>query len=402
MEDFNDPLSSGYATVVLTGSTGSIGSYLLDALLDQWHVRKIYCLNRAEDGEAAQTKASGSRGLDTDWIEPRVEFLRVDLSQPDFGLSPQVYDEMLERTTHIIHNQWPVNFNWDFSTFEPHIQGVRRLLDFSYASSRKAQLLFLSTVGVVSHLESSKPIPERPCYVLSPDVNGYNASKLISELLIEDEVRSTGEGNAVICRVGQVTGPVEKEGGVWNTQEWIPIMIAASKRIGFLPSNLGSLHNLSWTPVDILADVILELAGITHQSEDLPNGKSNTVNGVNNKSQYRSHATVYHATNPHEIRWADLVPTVAEELHIASDKIVPWAEWVNALRSSAHGDEDPESNPGIKLLDYFESLGSVEDGQCVMLPPMATELTTRKSPTLASLGPVGPEWMRLWMKQWAL
>jgi thioester reductase-like protein len=102
MEDFNDPLASGFATVILTGSTGSIGSYVLDALLDQWHVRKIYCLNRAEDGEAAQTKASGSRGLDTDWIEPRIEFLRVDLSQPDFGLSPLKYDEMLERTTHII------------------------------------------------------------------------------------------------------------------------------------------------------------------------------------------------------------------------------------------------------------------------------------------------------------
>lgn len=99
---------------------------------------------------------------------------------------------------------------------------MRRLLDFSYASPKKAQLLFLSTTGSVSHLSSSKPVPERPCDVLSPDLNGYNASKLISELIIEDEVRSTGEGNAAICRVGQVSGPVEKEGGVWNKQEWVP------------------------------------------------------------------------------------------------------------------------------------------------------------------------------------
>jgi nucleoside-diphosphate-sugar epimerase len=122
----------------------------------------------------------------------------------------------------IIDSQWPVNFNWDLSTFEPHIQGVRRLLDFSYASTKKAQLLFLSTTGSVSHLSSAKPVPERPCEVLSPDLNGYNASKLISELVIEDEVRSTGEGNAAICRVGQVAGPVEKEGGEWNRQEWVP------------------------------------------------------------------------------------------------------------------------------------------------------------------------------------
>jgi hypothetical protein len=135
----------------------------------------------------------------------------------------------------------------------------------------------------------------------------------------------------------------------------------------------------------------------------LPNGKTHTVNGLNNKSQYRSHATVYHALNPHEIRWAELVPTVADELHIASDKIVPWAKWVDALRSSAQRDEDPEANPGINLLDYFESLGVVEGGgKGVMMPSLETKLTSRNSPTLAELGPVGPEWMKLWLKQWAL
>ncbi|KAL7923114.1 male sterility domain-containing protein [Trichoderma austrokoningii] len=394
MEDFRDPLSSEYATVILTGSTGSIGSYLLDALLDQWHVRKIYCLNRAEDGEAAQSKASGSRGLDNDWIEPRIEFLRADLSRPDLGLEPSKYDEMLERVTHIIHSQWPVNFNWDFSTFEPHIHGVRRLLDFSSASTNHAQLLFLSSAGSVSHLSSSKPVPERPCDVLSPSLNGYSASKLVSELIIEDEVRSTGEGNAAICRVGQVAGPVEKEGGAWNKQEWFPTVITSSKRIGFLPSDLGAMDSICWIPVDILADVVLELAGIIQKPQDLPTGKS----ANNKKPEYKGHATVYHAVNPHSIRWAELVPTVADALHIPSGRIVPWAEWVDALRSSAQGNEDPEANTGLKLLDYFESLGGVGDA----MPTLATELTRRQSETLAALDPVGPEWMKLWLKQWAL
>lgn len=293
-------------------------------------------------------------------------------------------------------------------------------MDFSYDSTKKAKLLFLSTTGSVSHLSSSKPVPERPCDVLSPDLNGYNASKLVSELIIEDEVRSSGEGNAAICRVGQVAGPVEKEGGAWNKQEWVPTvcslfiffkkkkkkkstkmltlclqMIASSKHIGFLPSDLGALDSLSWIPVDILADVILELAGIIQKPEEIPTSKS--VNGV--KSEYKSHATVYHATNPHSIRWAELVSTVADALHIPSNKIVPWAEWVSALRSSAQGD-DPEANTGLKLLDYFESLGGVEDGQGVM-PTLATELTKRQSETLAALEPVGPEWMKLWLKQWA-
>ena len=90
-------------TVLLTGSTGSLGSYLLDSLVRQQHVRKIYCLNRAEDGLARQKMASDDRRLDTTaWGEERVEFLHVDLSLPIFGLSRKKYDQLLQESTHII------------------------------------------------------------------------------------------------------------------------------------------------------------------------------------------------------------------------------------------------------------------------------------------------------------
>ena len=89
-------------TVILTGSTGSLGSYLLDSLLKQRHVKKVYCLNRADDGTAKQTEVSGSRGLDVAWEAQRVEFLKVDLSQVWFGLDREKYLELLLKVTHII------------------------------------------------------------------------------------------------------------------------------------------------------------------------------------------------------------------------------------------------------------------------------------------------------------
>jgi thioester reductase-like protein len=95
--------ADGAITVILTGSTGSLGSYLLDSLVRQEHIRKIYCLNRAEDGLAKQKIASGDRGLDTAaWGTDRVEFLHVDLSQPIFGLTRKKYPQLLQETTHII------------------------------------------------------------------------------------------------------------------------------------------------------------------------------------------------------------------------------------------------------------------------------------------------------------
>jgi hypothetical protein len=93
-------------TVILTGSTGSLGSYLLESLLHQQQsVEKIYCLNRAEDGKASQTAASESRGLTTEWPLHRVEFIQIDISKPKFGLADKIYNTLLEHTTHIIRER---------------------------------------------------------------------------------------------------------------------------------------------------------------------------------------------------------------------------------------------------------------------------------------------------------
>ena len=50
---------------------------------------------------------------------------------------------------------------------------------------------------------------------------GYGESKYIAEQLLP-EAATTSAVSAVICRVGQLAGPVVNVGGVWNEQEWLP------------------------------------------------------------------------------------------------------------------------------------------------------------------------------------
>lgn len=50
---------------------------------------------------------------------------------------------------------------------------------------------------------------------------GYAESKYIAELLLEAGAEKCGVP-AVICRVGQLAGPVTKNAGIWNKQEWLP------------------------------------------------------------------------------------------------------------------------------------------------------------------------------------
>ena len=213
-------------TVILTGSTGSLGSYLLESLVRQENIKKVYCLNRAERGAERQAEVSGSRGLTTSWPTDRVQFLKVDLSQPKFGLNQEQYNELLQQTTHIVHCQWPVNFNYGLGSFEPQIRGVKELIDFCLACDvlhqRTPSLFFVSTIATVNHLRSNGAVPETPTDVLTTVLGGYGASKQVAELILQDAFEKC-KLDAVICRVGQIAGPVlSPEKGLWAKQEWVP------------------------------------------------------------------------------------------------------------------------------------------------------------------------------------
>ena len=89
-------------TVILTGSTGSLGSYLLDALLSSDRVSKIICLNRGVHSEDKQKTSMASRGLVTEWTNDKVRFLTTDLGKPRLGLNSDDYDLLVKETSYII------------------------------------------------------------------------------------------------------------------------------------------------------------------------------------------------------------------------------------------------------------------------------------------------------------
>ena len=87
--------------VVVTGSTGSLGSYLLEALYHDQRVSHIICLNRSFSASEKHRQTGPKRGLS--FLNPdRVEFHKADLSQPQLGLESSVYARMLKTVTHVI------------------------------------------------------------------------------------------------------------------------------------------------------------------------------------------------------------------------------------------------------------------------------------------------------------
>lgn len=73
-------------TVILTGSIGALGSYILNILLANSTVAHVYCLNRSSDGLLFQTERNQARGLPAQLSSTRITFLAVELSQSHLGL----------------------------------------------------------------------------------------------------------------------------------------------------------------------------------------------------------------------------------------------------------------------------------------------------------------------------
>ena len=122
-------------------------------------------------------------------------------------------------------NQWQVDFNLNLDSFEPHIAGTRDLINLSNQSPNRPLILFTSSISTVDNWTAKNPgtkVPESAFYDFSiPAAMGYGESKYIAEQLLEKAATTSGV-SAVICRVGQLAGPVVKAGGLWNKQEWLP------------------------------------------------------------------------------------------------------------------------------------------------------------------------------------
>ena len=111
-------ISPKMITVVLTGSTGGLGTYLLATLLESKNVAHVYCLNRSANISARQKDLLSIQGLPSTLPASRVTFLHSSLAHEDLGLCYEDYSKLLSHTTHIIHAAWPVNFAQPLSYFE--------------------------------------------------------------------------------------------------------------------------------------------------------------------------------------------------------------------------------------------------------------------------------------------
>ncbi|KAI0195467.1 hypothetical protein F4808DRAFT_327585 [Astrocystis sublimbata] len=370
--------------VVITGSTGMLGSYMLDLMVRNPGVDKVVCLNRAEDGGRKRQKSiMAERGLTADY-EAKTTFLHADMSRSDFGLEKEDFKELLLKADRFIHNAWPVNFNIPTESFEPHIRSVRNIGDFAARSAKRVAVVFISSIGTADRWDAKAgTVPEARLEDLSLPSGGYGRSKMVGSLVLEDVARGGADFPAAIIRVGQIAGP-QAEAGVWNKQEWLPSIVASSLHLGALPRSLGSMERVDWTPVEGIAGMVLDVAGVAHRV------RPGDVEGY------------YHGVNPEATTWGELVSAVQEYYGKERiPRIVSLREWVELLDQSQTGDiQTLEKNPGVKLLDSYRGMAVGEGAGVEGAVVFEMGRTRARSEATRRVRPVTRELMVHWCRQW--
>jgi carbohydrate kinase (thermoresistant glucokinase family) len=328
LEKYSDFEPARKQTVVLTGTTGSLGAHVLSQLVSRTDIETVHCLVRAKDGKDASRRVTQSllqrKIYHTMSLEARAKInpLPSDFSDAHLGLPSTTYKSIAEKVTNVIHCAWAVNFNWGLPSFEKDcIAGVNHLINLCLVNpSSQATFDFCSSVSTVACCPETNT-PEQVSQFGWAQSMGYAQSKCIAENICMAAAQKTGI-KARVLRVGQIVADTVH--GVWNKDEAIPLMMQSALTIGALPR---LQENPSWTPVNVIAKAVAEI------------------------SLSNAEAIVANVTNAKTFSWTDDLLPALRQAGLEFDEVEP-REWVERLRNSSN---DVVANPTFKLVDFFAS-----------------------------------------------
>ena len=371
--------------VLVTGATGSLGSHLIASLALLPDMTRVICLNRRskQDPVERQLHALIDKGI---YIpEEATNKLKVfgsDLWKPNLGLSADDYAFLVDNVTHIIHNAWLMNSKWPVQKFEPQLQIMRNMLHIAQNISSRRPLgeritfQFISSIATVGHWPLSTgqiDVPEERMDISSVLPTGYGDAKYICELMLDETLhRYPKRFRTMAVRLGQVAGSMTS--GYWNPMEHLPFLWKSSQTLKTLPDFDGLL---SWTPVNDVADTLVDLLMLPAATTPHP---------------------IYHIDNPVRQPWREMNPVLADALDIPPQNIIPFDQWVRRVRDHLRLVDGPEGeNPAFLLIDFL-------DDNFIRMSCGGLLLDTTKSrehsTTLANVGAVSEAVVRRFVKRW--
>lgn len=259
-------------SLLLTGATGFLGAFILDALLRRTDAI-IHCLVRAGDEARAGQRLRDNLeryGLWREEYQGRLRPVPGNVSAPRLGMPAARYASLGQEVDVVLHGAAQISWLSPYrDLFASNVEGTRRLLEFA-AESRVASVHHVSSLGatLIRPFQNTRMVDEVTARsglgtesILELPL-GYLETKWVTHRMIE-EARRRGLP-VTLYAPGLITGHSQTGIDSLSQSQFIHALIKGSVQLGCFPDGLG----WRFIPVDVVArDVVsclLNPASINH------------------------------------------------------------------------------------------------------------------------------------------
>ncbi|KAJ6021109.1 lovastatin nonaketide synthase, partial [Penicillium herquei] len=163
--------NDGPITILLTGSAGYIGRHLQPILANDEKVSQVFCLSRSP-------LTDGTNG------NPKVSLIQTDISQPNLGVSDEVYAKLMAEVDIIVHCAANRSF-WDrYEVLRPdNYDSIKELARLATMTARSAPLHVFSSGAVATYDNGTFPLQDGS--------EGYLSTKWVAEKFLRKFAEAT-------------------------------------------------------------------------------------------------------------------------------------------------------------------------------------------------------------------
>ncbi len=341
--------------ILLTGSTGFLGAYLLSGQLERWPALRVRALVRCSTASEGLARIRTNLERYQLWQEgwqQRLDVVPADLGLPRFGLTEGAFAALAEGLGGILHNGAQLSQMAGYAQLAPaNVGGTREILRLASLDQPLAVQMISSVAVFEAAAYRNRAILETDDLAAWQGIHlGYSQTKWVSERL----VRAAGAAGlpVTIYRPPLIGG--HSRSGAWHQDDLLHRLLQGCLALGLAP-------DLAWeldlVPVDYVADAVTALAW-----------------------QPQAVGRAYHLQHPEPVMLTDLLAQLIEGG--AALELVPMQQWLEAIEA------DP-TNPLYPLRAFFHQRW----GDDQLTYPELNQLGLRARPsaeaTTASLAALG-------------
>lgn len=314
-EENNSPISPS-SNILLLGSTGFLGSHILDKYLSNTN-GIAYCLvrNKLSTNYLQRLKSTlnfyfGNK-YDS-YIGNRIKVVYGDIVKKDLGLDEKLYNTIGNSISAVINSAALVKHFGEVEKFQNiNVKGTQNIIEFCKAFNVK--LYHISTISVYgtdtltpTTEEIDRPIYKETDFNINQKLNNiYISTKYEAEKIIYEEI-STGL-KACVLRIGNIFNRFSDYKFQINPSDNALLnRIKSIIKLGVIDDNF-SKHSLDFTPVDDCAEAIVKIF-------------------INNPN-----FTVFHLINPYFISFKIIISVLCSSGHTV--KFVPAQEFSKKINT---------------------------------------------------------------------